>query len=259
MDTKYTRKAMKEFIAVSEEAQKALHMAKIAAPMPVNVLIVGPKGVGKKLLAAHVCKECKAYSAQLFYRLYKDQMIDPGELNEVILYDLEKLTNATQFLEAILAYDIKVIATANAFNPDYMEKFLVKIELSPLSHRPSDSEKLKELFLQDAKETLFVSETIDEDNITCDLSKNAISLKESIYKSLLFNNLHKEQLIEVMQNYFEKNLQEENDYKQLLEIFDVALLKAAKNRFGSQLQMSKRLHINRVTLRKKIAKYGLEL
>ncbi len=177
----------------------------------------------------------------------------------MILYNLERLSNATQFLDAIGEYDIKVIATANSFNSSYLEKFLVKIELSTLENRPEDADKLKEIFLQDARETFFFTDDIDRDDIQCDLSQNAISLKESIYKSLLFNNLDKDKLMDVMEHFFEKHLQEHNDYRQLLAIFDIALLKAAKTRFKSQLQMAKRLNINRVTLRKKIAEYGLEL
>lgn len=41
---------MKNFIAKSTTAQKILNIANMAATLPVNVLIIGQIGVGKKYL-----------------------------------------------------------------------------------------------------------------------------------------------------------------------------------------------------------------
>jgi DNA-binding protein Fis len=47
-------------------------------------------------------------------------------------------------------------------------------------------------------------------------------------------------------------------YKELLELFEIPLLQAAKKRFKSQVKMADNLDINRNTLRKKILQYGLD-
>ncbi len=249
---------MKEFIAASKEAKNSLHMANIASSMPVNVLITGPRGVGKKLLAKVVAHDGKSYDALEFSQLIKGKTVDLNQLSKVVLYNIDGVKNISQLIEQLEQNDVQIIATSDSFNQAYLEKFLVKIELSPLQDRPEDVEILKQHFLKEAKETFFLPGDTDESKLRIDLSQNAISLKESIYKSLLFNNLKKDQVMDIVENYLVKTLEEENDYKELLELFEVPLLKAAKKRFKSQLQMSKRLRINRVTLRKKLAKYDLD-
>jgi DNA-binding NtrC family response regulator len=249
---------MEQFVAVSKEAKNAVHMANIASTMPVNVIITGPKGVGKKLLAKIVNANAKGYVAKDFFTLVKEQRVDLNEYDAVVLYNLDELSNSVQFIDALFEYDIKVIATADKFIPAYLEKFLVKIEIPPLSEREDDVEYLIKHFLKDAKQTLFLDESIDEKNLHIDLSQNGISLKESIYKSLLFNNLSKAQVMNILQKFIYKEFEISSDYKDLLEIFEVPLLQAAKQKYKSQLQISKMLQINRVTLRKKLAKYEIE-
>jgi DNA-binding NtrC family response regulator len=249
---------MEQFVAVSKEAKNAVHMANIASTMPVNVIITGPKGVGKKLLAKIVNANAKGYFAKDFFALVKEQRVDLNEYDAVILYNLDELSNSVQFIDTLFEYDIKVIATSDRFIPAYLEKFLVKIEIPPLSEREDDVEYLIKHFLKDAKQTLFLDESIDEKNLHIDLAQNGISLKESIYKSLLFNNLSKSQVMDILQKFIYKEFETSSDYKDLLEIFEVPLLLAAKQKYKSQLQISKMLQINRVTLRKKLAKYEIE-
>jgi len=45
---------MNKFLALSPSSKKVLHIAQISASLPVNILILGNKGVGKKLLAQKV-------------------------------------------------------------------------------------------------------------------------------------------------------------------------------------------------------------
>ncbi len=55
--------------------------------------------------------------------------------------------------------------------------------------------------------------------------------------------------------FFVREFKVERTYKQLLEVFEIPLLKAAKKVYKSQLQMANKLNINRITLRKKLNKY----
>lgn len=93
-------------------------------------------------------------------------------------------------------------------------------------------------------------------DVKIDISKNGISLKESIYKSVLLNSISKDEMIEILYNFFMQEL--ENDkktYKELLEIFEIPLLKCSKKLYKSQVQMANNLEINRITLRKKLNTY----
>jgi len=49
----------------------------------------------------------------------------------------------------------------------------------------------------------------------------------------------------------------DEDYKDMLELFDKALIEAETQMFKSQLQVAQHLGINRNTLRKKIDELGL--
>jgi DNA-binding protein Fis len=63
---------------------------------------------------------------------------------------------------------------------------------------------------------------------------------------------------ELLENFFLRELDERSSYKELLPIFEKPLLKATKSKFHSQLQMAKKLDINRNTLRKKLHENGLD-
>ena len=53
-----------------------------------------------------------------------------------------------------------------------------------------------------------------------------------------------------LEDFIYNKLDEGYNYKDLLEIFEVPLLKASKKKYKSQLQMANNLQINRITLRK---------
>jgi DNA-binding protein Fis len=66
-------------------------------------------------------------------------------------------------------------------------------------------------------------------------------------------------MLQAMENYITKNLENGATYRDLIKIFEIPLLKAAKKIYKSQLQMADKLEINRITLRKKIHHYFGEL
>ncbi len=83
-------------------------------------------------------------------------------------------------------------------------------------------------------------------------NKNAHSLRKSIYFSYLFETVGEDEILMFLENYMFTNLQGENSYKDFLYLFEVPLLKAAKKKYKSQVQMAKYLGLNRITLRKKL-------
>jgi DNA-binding protein Fis len=91
-----------------------------------------------------------------------------------------------------------------------------------------------------------------------DFSKNSISLRESIYRGVVFDSIDEKQVKSLLEGFLLKEMDKRAEYKDLLEIFEIPLIKASRAKYKSQLQMASALNINRNTLRKKINQYDLE-
>ena len=232
-------------------------MALVAASLPVNVLIFGEIGVGKRALSYSVSANASSYSIDEIEKLIRDKKFDFDFVSEVIVFDIDKATNLMQFLELCEMHHIRLIATATSPRDSFQEKFLVRIDLPPLCERGEDIEALKEFYLADAKK-LFSVEDIEEERLIIDLSQNARSLRKSIYQSVSIQAMNRNDIFIFMEQILSKKMESTRTYKELLELFEVPLLQAAKNRFKSQVKMADSLDINRNTLRKKILQYGLE-
>ncbi len=242
---------MENFISKSEASKKVLKIAQMSANLPVNVLILGQIGVGRKLLAKEILPTAQAYDARVFEQLIIEDKIDLKKLNQVILYDINKVLNKSQFLNYLNG--IKIVATGFAGADEYFEQFAVKIDILPLEERAEDLEELITYYSNEAKK-IYASNITSKD-ININLSGNGITLKQSIYKSILLKSITKQELKDTLEEFFIKEFKVERSYKQLLEIFEIPLLKASKKVYKSQLQMAKKLNINRITLRKKLNKY----
>jgi len=241
---------MENFIALSPSSKKALHVAKISAPLPINILIYGEVGVGKKLLTKEITQNTTNYEAIELEQLIQQKNIDLQSYKSIIIFNIENILNSKQFFEKLK--NIKIIATANLNYKDLQNNFPVKIKLEALSQREEDLNELIKIYTDEANKIYLSNKTIKD--IKIDISQNGLSLKKSIFKSILLNSITKDEMIEIMYNYFMKEL-ENKSYKDLLEIFEIPLLKASKKIFKSQVQMAKHLDINRITLRKKLNTY----
>jgi DNA-binding protein Fis len=67
--------------------------------------------------------------------------------------------------------------------------------------------------------------------------------------------MNKSEILDILFDFFTKELLQEKTYKDLLPMFEIPLLKASKVIYKSQLKMSEKLKINRITLRKKLNKH----
>jgi len=243
---------MEKFIAHSPSSKQALHIAKISASLPVNILISGDVGVGKKLLAKEVLQNSISYESLELEQLIQQKNIDLQSYKSIIIFNVENILNTKQFFEKLR--NIKIIATSNIDYKDLQNNFPVKIKLDSLEQREEDLDELIKIYTDEANK-IYLSDKVVKD-IKIDISKNGISLKKSIFKSILLNSITKDEMTDIMYKYFIKELEEKNkSYKDLLEIFEIPLLKASKKIFKSQVQMAKNLDINRITLRKKLNTY----
>lgn len=242
---------MKKFIAKSEISKKILKIAQMSSNLPVNILITGEIGTGKKVLAKEILPNSFMFKAKELEDLINSDKINLKDYKSLIILNINEVSNKTKFLNKLDG--IKLVATGYKEDGEYLDKFAIKIDIPPLVERKEDLEELVKIYVKEANQIFATN--IDTKNLKLNLSKNGQSLKQSIFKNTIFQSIKKEELISILQDFFIKELEKEKSYKELIEIFEKPLLKAAKAKFKSQLQMAKKLDINRNTLRTKIKRY----
>lgn len=239
------------FITASESSAQAFKTATLLKTLSVNSLILGEVGVGKKSLAKYILPDATVIEASDL-----DEIISTLEsVNEIIIVNLENSPNIKRFIDAIEANSVRVIATAkSSFANEYIDEiFSVKFGIPPLRDRLEDVDELVEKFINEAS-SLFCSGTkFNTENFTPDLSQNANSLKRQVMIHSLLQDIKDVELMDIIENYFVDKLGSQSDYRNLLYLYEVPLIKAGLSRFKSQLQLSDKLGLNRNTLRKKIA------
>lgn len=246
---------MNEFIAKAESSKKLLHIAQISSSLPINILIIGEKGVGKKILAKNIFPDTPLFDAKTLEETLINKTVNIEEFTEIVITNIQHVVNKKEFLERLC--NIKIIATTTYLPNDIETSFAVKLDIPPLVDRAEDLEELIKVYLKEAQEIYEIE--ADPKNIAIDLSSNGISLKKSIFKNSLLQSLNDDDIEDSLKQFITYKLQEGYNYKDLLEYFEVPLLKAAKKVYKSQLQMANKLQINRITLRKKIDYYSTQL
>jgi transcriptional regulator with PAS, ATPase and Fis domain len=246
---------MEKFIATSQISQQILKSAKLSADLPINTLIYGQNGVGKKLLAHEILPNALLINGGELEKLIIAKQIDLDSYQSIIVDSIDDILNVEEFFKQLK--NIKIVGTNIDRNDKFNQYFAIKIEIPPLRERPEDLDEIIEMY---KKEAMSIYNThIPVKNIEIDLSENGITLKQSIYKSILLQSINTKDMLQTMENYLTKKLENGDTYRDLIEIFEIPLLKAAKKIYKSQLQMADKLEINRITLRKKIHQYFGEL
>ena len=243
---------MEKFIALSPSTTKALLVAQMSIKLPINILIYGEQGVGKKVFAKTILPNIYDFEAVELERLLKNKTIELNNYKMIIVYNIDNIINKKEFFNYLK--NIKIIATASQNYTDTLNIFAVKIEIEPLKNRIEDLNSLKQYYIKKAKNLYNTEEDIND--IPIDLTLNAISLKQSIFKNILLKSITKTDIQDILQEFILKELHKGNikTYKDFIDFFEKPLLNAAKIKYKSQLQMAKELQINRVTLRKKLSK-----
>lgn len=242
---------MDKFIAYSDSSKKILNIAQMASGLPVNVMIIGQEGVGKKLLAKQVVPTAVRFDAKTLEHQLIKGAINIEEYQEIIVTNIDEVINKEEFM--INLAGIKVVATSKKLFSDIQEQFAIKIEVPSLEERKEDLKHIIEEYSNEAQEIYGAKCDISFDDL--DLSANGVSLKKSIFKKVYMNSLTASDIEVCLRNFIRKELKHEKEYKELLAHFERPLLLAAQDEFKSQLQMANKLKINRVTLRKKIENY----
>ena len=242
---------MKKFIAESEESKKILNIVQVSANLPINVLVRGEEGVGKKLLAKEILPNTVHLDGRFLEQSIANNSINIDQYKELIITDIHQVLNKKEFLLHLSS--IKVVATSQTNVKDIEEQFAIKVDISPLKNRKEDLLAISQIYINSANE--IYNSNISLSQIQTDISKNGISLKKSIYKNTLLNSMDDEDINTALEKFISNKLESENTYKYFLKVIEIPLLNVAKEKFKSQLQMATKLNLNRITLRKKIEQY----
>ena len=133
------------------------------------------------------------------------------------------------------------------------ELFSITLEIPPLEERKEDIKPLAKKFSKEAGAILGID--TEPSRLIINTSKNAHSLRKSIYFSYLFESIGENEIMMLLENYVLDNMEGENSYRDFLYLFEAPLLKASQKKYKSQVQMAKHLGLNRITLRKKLDNY----
>jgi DNA-binding NtrC family response regulator len=239
------------FVAESKSLKEVLKSALLLKNLNINVLILGDSGVGKTTLAHMIVPDAVVVT--------KNNMSELSSILEnnstVIIEEIDNF-DFTKIDSFISSSSTRIIATTTkSISNELSDKiFGIKIYIPPLIDRTEDIIPLAQMFLEEAKSSLHttVDVKIDHELVMTKLNQNCHSLKKYIYSLLIFNDISDTEIMGFLEYYVEDKIGGINDYRELLYIYEVPLLRAELNKFKSQLQVAKHMGLNRNTLRKKI-------
>jgi len=243
---------MTKFISKSQQNKQILNSALLAINLPVNILILGNEGVGKKLLAKQISNDTQYFDALLLEELINTSKINLNQYTQLIIFDIDKIINKNEFFDN--CKNIKIIATSSNDLNEYSAVFAVKLQINDMDIKNDDFNEIKNIYIKEAC-LLSGLNDIDESELTYDISKNGKSLKKSIYKQIFIKSIDQSDLLNLFEDYLYNEVRKNKTYKDLIALFEIPLLNASQKAFKSQLKMSNQLNINRITLRKKLNQY----
>ncbi len=244
---------MEQFFSNSEQVQNIIKGFNLTKTLFVSSIIIGEPNIGKKSLARYLFPNAPLVSGSDQEAVIKLL----SEVDELIITDFEKLSNQ----ESLDLDNKRVIATANYVgNQQTIDNLFAFIYTLPsLKERPDDTDFIKERFIQEAQSNLMIKTLdISTKKIPIDLRDNTKSLKRSIYRYLMNHSMETKDIQEAIYHYILEELDGNNGYKEHLILYEKPLIEAGLKKFGSQLQLSQVLGINRNTLRKKIHEHNID-
>jgi DNA-binding NtrC family response regulator len=242
---------MQEFIAHAQSSKEILNSATLLQTLGVNALISGAAGTGKKTLASYILQQEKIYDAKQLQQDIADNAV-VLTAQEIIIDKIENITNIELFLNWANSNEVRVVATTlkEDLNNQLKDFFSITLFIPNLDQRKEDIKPLANKFSKEAMQILGANKKPEK--LIINTHENAISLRKSIYFSYLFETIGENEIMMLLEKFMLENMQGDNAYRDLVYLFEAPLLKASQKKYKSQLQMSKHLGLNRITLRKKI-------
>jgi len=244
---------METFFSKSDKIQHIIKSFTLTKTLFVSSIIIGEAHTGKKSLARYLFPDTPVVSGS-----NQKEVENALEHNdELIITNFEKLSNQN----SLDFTNKRIIATADYMgNPELIDDLFAFIYAMPsLQERPEDITYLKDLFIKEACSTLMIEEnTFESEHIPLNLTKNTKSLKRSVYIHLMKQSMDTQDIEEILYHYLLKHLDGNDAYREHLGLYEKPLIEAGLHKFGSQLQLSQVLGINRNTLRKKIHEHNID-
>jgi DNA-binding NtrC family response regulator len=247
------------FITKSNASKEILKSANLLKKISADVLIEGEAGVGKKTLASYIANHSNVLSAKDFNSgNYGFESSNDGIL---ILEHIDEIKNYDLLDRLISENSLRIIATAiKPISEKVFERFFsTKIYIPPLQDRAADILPLASHFSAEIREILGEEDEIELVDGTFDISRNCHSLKRSIFYSYLIQTVQEDMLLDLLEIYISDKIGGKNDYRDLLHLYEIPLLRCSFKKFKSQLQVAEKLGLNRNTLRKKMQEYKEDL
>lgn len=244
---------METFFTTSDKIQHIIKSFNLTKTLFVSSIIIGEAHTGKKTLARYLFPNAPLVSGENQEEVKKAL----ENHDELIIADFEKLSNQS----ALDFSNKRIIATANYMgNPALIDELFAFIyTMPPLQERPEDIDYIKTLFIQEAVSTLMIEpDSFDANEIPLNLTMNTKSLKRSVYTYLAQYSMGEQEIRSVLYRYLLKHLDGNDGYREHLGLYEIPLIEAGLKKFGSQLQLSQVLGINRNTLRKKIHEHHID-
>ena len=243
---------MEQFFTKSEPVQNIIKGFNLTKTLFVSSIIIGEPNIGKKLLARSLFPDAPLVSGANQEEVERALQ----EFDELIITDFEKLSNQ----ESLDLDNKRIIATANYVgNKQTIDNLFAFIYTMPsLRERPEDSVYIRDIFIKEAKSNLILEDKLfAAEDIHMNLSDNSKTLKKSIYHHLMNHSMNESSIEQAIYHYLLNHLEGNNEYKDHLGLYEKPLIKAGLKKYGSQLQLSQVLGINRNTLRKKIHEHHI--
>lgn len=247
---------MHKFVTENETAKEIMRGLSLSGSLYVSSIVIGEPYTGKKSMIKKLFPDIT--SIEVNSSSDTDEITEMlKEHNELVIFNFHKISSASK-----LDFGNKrIIATADRVpNGNIIDdKFAFIYYLPPLSERPEDVALYCKIFAEEAKRYLMCEESpADIDPLSVDISDNIKSLRADIFKRIFSQSLNKNDIMNILENFFEDDARLMKGYRDNLALLEIPLLKAGLKIFGSQLQLSKALGINRNTLRKKLNEYGID-
>ncbi len=243
-----------QFLSNSAQIDNIVKGLTLSKSLFVSAILIGEPHTGKKTLVKTLFPKQRFIDGKNIEELTR--ALDNSQ--EVIIYNFEFIDN----IESLNFENKRVIAIANRVkNSSLIErKFAFIYNMPPLREREEDIELLIDYFIKDIKKELMIGGVVNfnfnYNNINLD--DNIKSLKASIYKKLMLNNLTETDIEQILFDYLYKEIDGNNAYREQLPLFEKPLIEAGLKKFKSQLRLSSILGLNRNTLRKKIYELGID-
>lgn len=239
------------FLAASKPLKEALKTANLLKSLSINALIAGERGTGRHTLARFILPDAPVVHADdpLLYQIIEKE-------SRIVVDRFERIDSPQKLYQTAKKRNVRVVAVDESGGADRADPifFSVRIELPPLRERPEDIPPLVEKFMGEITGFFGDEEPFRADEGRLDLHDNAFSVKRSLMLQYFEKHIVTEELLACNEHYIREALQRgESEYRDLLYLYEVPLIRAGFEKYGSQLKMAEAFGINRNTLRKKIA------